>query len=98
MPVKRRALVQPTEAVGDETSLATTSSALTSQQEPATAPRSFRELVPEQAQFPLVVAASFAMASLGYSVLGELTGAELATVSRSQDTWGEIAVLAGWRV
>ncbi|KLP08039.1 uncharacterized protein LW94_3973 [Fusarium fujikuroi] len=38
------------------------------------------------------------MASLGYSLLGELTNGELAALSRSQDTWAEVSLLAGWRV
>lgn len=49
-------------------------------------------------QFPFAATLSFAMASLGYSLLGELTKGELASVSRSQDTWGEVGVLAGWRL
>ena len=57
-----------------------------------------RPKLPVWAQFPLATTLSFAMASLGYSLLGEFTKGELASVSRSQDTWGEVAVLAGWRV
>ncbi|KAF4991939.1 hypothetical protein FGRMN_7493 [Fusarium graminum] len=80
---------------GDETALATTSSSPKEVQQP---PRTFREMVPKQAQFPLAIATSFAMASLGYSLLGELTGGELAALSRSQDTWPEVLLLAGWRM
>lgn len=54
--------------------------------------------LPVAAQFPLVATLSFAMASLGYSLLGEVSKGELASVSRSQDTWSEVAVLAGWRL
>lgn len=57
-----------------------------------------RPKLPPAAQFPLAAALSFAMASLGYSLLGEMTKGELAAVSRSQDTWGEVAILAGWRL
>ncbi|KAF5669649.1 hypothetical protein FHETE_4889 [Fusarium heterosporum] len=80
---------------GDETALVTTSSSPKEVQQP---PRTFREMVPKQAQFPLAIATSFAMASLGYSLLGELTGGELAALSRSQDTWPEVLLLAGWRM
>ncbi|KAM0346452.1 hypothetical protein ACHAPU_005517 [Fusarium lateritium] len=79
----------------DEAVLATTSSSPKEVQQP---PRTFREMVPKQAQFPLAIATSFAMASLGYSLLGELTGGELAALSRSQDTWPEVLLLAGWRM
>lgn len=48
--------------------------------------------------FPLAVALSFALASLGYSLVGELSKGELASVSRSQETWEEVGVLAGWRL
>ncbi|KJZ71784.1 hypothetical protein HIM_08804 [Hirsutella minnesotensis 3608] len=48
--------------------------------------------------FPIVAALSFCMASLGYSLVGELSKGQLAALSRSQDTWGEVAVLAGWRL
>ncbi|KAM0562143.1 hypothetical protein ACHAPJ_002587 [Fusarium lateritium] len=82
-------------AASDETALTTTSSSPKQVQRP---PRSFRELIPLQAQFPLAIATSFVLASLGYSLLGELTGGELAAISRSQDTWGEVSLLAGWRM
>ncbi|KAK5990017.1 hypothetical protein PT974_08280 [Cladobotryum mycophilum] len=54
--------------------------------------------IPTVVQFPLVAVISFATASLGYSVLGELTKGELATVSRTQETWEEVALLATWRI
>lgn len=61
-------------------------------------PAKRRSKLPVVVQFPLVVTLSFVMASLGYSLLSEVTKGELAGVSRSQDTWGELALLAGWRV
>ncbi|KAK2679916.1 hypothetical protein RAB80_005097 [Fusarium oxysporum f. sp. vasinfectum] len=79
----------------DDTALTTIPSSPREVQQP---PRTFRDVVPRQAQFPLAVATSFAMASLGYSLLGELTNGELAALSRSQDTWAEVSLLAGWRV
>ncbi|KAF4438462.1 hypothetical protein F53441_12785 [Fusarium austroafricanum] len=79
----------------DDTALTTIPSSPKEVQRP---PRSFREIVPRQAQFPLAVATSFVMASLGYSLLAELTNRELARYSRSQDTWQEVLLLAGWRV
>lgn len=57
-----------------------------------------RAKIPAAAQFPLAATLSFAMASLGYSLLGEVSKGELASVSRSQDTWVEVGVLAGWRM
>ncbi|KOS19441.1 hypothetical protein ESCO_000215 [Escovopsis weberi] len=54
--------------------------------------------VPSGAGLPLAVAMSFAAASLGYSVLRELTHGELAAVSRTRGKWDEIALLAAWRV
>ena len=57
-----------------------------------------RPKLPAWAQFPLAATLSFAMASLGYSLLGEVTKGELARVSRSQDTWVEVGILAGWRL
>lgn len=54
--------------------------------------------VPVVVKFPLAVILSFAMSTTGYSLLGEVTKGELASVSRSQDTWGEVGLLAGWRV
>ncbi|KAF5614001.1 uncharacterized protein FSUBG_613 [Fusarium subglutinans] len=79
----------------DDTALTTIPSSPKEVQQP---PRTFRDAVPRQAQFPIAVATSFAMASLGYSLLGELTNGELAALSRSQDTWAEVSLLAGWRV
>ncbi|KAI6783871.1 uncharacterized protein J7T54_001747 [Emericellopsis cladophorae] len=57
-----------------------------------------RPKLPAYAQFPLAATLSFALASTGYSLLGEYTKGELASVSRSQDTWGEVGILAGWRL
>lgn len=57
-----------------------------------------RSALPPVLRFPLAATLSFAVASLGYSFLGEVTKGELATVSRSQDTWAEVGVLAGWRL
>lgn len=63
---------------------------------PSKAARSAR--IPSLVVFPLVAGISFITASLGYSVVAELTNGELATVSRSQETPEEIYILAGWRV
>ncbi|KAI5465554.1 hypothetical protein BGZ63DRAFT_107838 [Mariannaea sp. PMI_226] len=57
-----------------------------------------RSALPVMVQFPLVTVLSFVMASLGYSFLAEVTKGDLATVSRTQESWEEVAVLAGWRV
>lgn len=57
-----------------------------------------RSKLPAAVQFPIAAAMSFAMAGLGYSVVGGLSKGELASVTRSQDTWEEVATLAGWRM
>ena len=57
-----------------------------------------RSALPPALRFPLAATLSFAVASLGYSLLGEVTKGELASVSRSQDTWVEVGVLSGWRL
>ncbi|PHH83045.1 hypothetical protein CDD82_3847 [Ophiocordyceps australis] len=49
-------------------------------------------------KFPGLAVLSFAIASMGYSFVGEYSNGALATVSRSQETWSEVAVLAGWRL
>ncbi|KAL7950412.1 hypothetical protein V8C42DRAFT_306419 [Trichoderma barbatum] len=54
--------------------------------------------IPTLLQFPLVAGISFITASLGYSVVAELTKGELAGVSRSQETREEIGILVGWRI
>jgi hypothetical protein len=57
-----------------------------------------RSALPPLLRFPLAATLSFVVASLGYSLLGEVTKGELAAVSKSQDTWEEVAILAGWRL
>ncbi|EQL02712.1 hypothetical protein OCS_01566 [Ophiocordyceps sinensis CO18] len=64
----------------------------------AGATRPCRGGLPAIVKFPIAATLSFCMASLGYSLVGELSKGELAAVSRSQDTWGEVAILAGWRI
>ena len=54
--------------------------------------------LPSALQLPLAVTLSFAMASIGYNLLGEFSKGDLAAVSRSQDTWAEVGILAGWRL
>ena len=49
-------------------------------------------------QFPLVVVLSFATWAFGYAVLGQFSKGDLAVVTRTQDTWSEVAILVGWRV
>lgn len=67
-------------------------------EEPATTPPIRRSVLPVVLQFPLVTMLSFVAASLGYSLLAEVTKGELGRVSRSQDTWQEIALMSSWRV
>ncbi|UNI14101.1 hypothetical protein JDV02_000771 [Purpureocillium takamizusanense] len=54
--------------------------------------------LPVLVQFPIAAALSFALASLGYSIVGEVSKGELVSVFRAQDTWGHLAILAGWRI
>ncbi|RCI14961.1 hypothetical protein L249_6440 [Ophiocordyceps polyrhachis-furcata BCC 54312] len=49
-------------------------------------------------RFPVVVALSFCMASMGYSFVGEWSRGQLAALSRSQTSWAELVTLATWRV
>ncbi|OHE94652.1 hypothetical protein CORC01_10053 [Colletotrichum orchidophilum] len=61
-------------------------------------PRKQRSHLPTAVQFPLVTVLSFSISSLCYSFLSEWSRGELAGISKSLDTWGEVATLAGWRV
>ncbi|GJN77294.1 hypothetical protein PLIIFM63780_000784 [Purpureocillium lilacinum] len=54
--------------------------------------------LPVALQFPIAAALSFALASLGYSIVGEVSKGELVSVIHAQDTWGQVAILAGWRI
>lgn len=49
-------------------------------------------------QFPQVVALSLALSSLGYSLLGRAMPGELTEAWKSLDTWGDVAIVTGWRV
>lgn len=57
-----------------------------------------RSKLPTPLQFPLVTILSLSVSSLCYSFLNERSGGELARVGKSLDTWGEVCVLAGWRM
>ncbi|GKT80927.1 hypothetical protein ColTof4_13350 [Colletotrichum tofieldiae] len=61
-------------------------------------PRRQRSHLPTALQFPLVTVLSFSISSLCYSFLSEWSRGELAGISKSLDTWGEVATLAGWRI
>ncbi|KXH39723.1 hypothetical protein CSIM01_07743 [Colletotrichum simmondsii] len=61
-------------------------------------PRKQRSHLPKALQFPLVTVLSFSISSLCYSFLSEWSRGELAGISKSLDTWGEVATLAGWRI
>lgn len=106
MPTRRSAAAAKAEAasssisaVADTAADAANELALETKEEVrAAAHATKRPKLPVWAQFPLAATLSFAMASLGYSLLGEVTKGELAGVSRSQDSWTEVAVLAGWRL
>ncbi|KAJ9155086.1 glycogen debranching enzyme protein [Pleurostoma richardsiae] len=57
-----------------------------------------RPHLPKPLQFPLVAILSLSISSLGYSILNEYTEGELANISRTLDSWPEIALLALWRL
>ncbi|KAJ2906840.1 hypothetical protein MKZ38_010338 [Zalerion maritima] len=56
--------------------------------------------VPPVLHFPLVAVGSLCIMSMGYSVVREYTGsaAEYVSVTRPLATWGEVALLASWRI
>ncbi|OAA38904.1 hypothetical protein NOR_06557 [Metarhizium rileyi] len=54
--------------------------------------------LPLVVQFPLTVALSFALSTLGRMVISQVSQGELESLTRSQDTWEEVALLAGWRI
>ncbi|KAF7543991.1 hypothetical protein G7Z17_g10310 [Cylindrodendrum hubeiense] len=91
MPIQRRGPTNPADA-GDEVPAPSPAESSPSVPSPTRS-----SALPVAVQFPLAAVLSFSMASLGYSLLGEVTKGELAAVSRSQDTWEEVGLLAGWR-
>ncbi|KAK8021471.1 hypothetical protein PG990_006609 [Apiospora arundinis] len=54
--------------------------------------------LPGPLQFPLVVILSLAFSSVGYSLVYPWTKGVLADHARVLDSWGEVALLTGWRV
>lgn len=66
---------------------------------PPSRPTRHASRLPAPIQFPLVVVLSFAISSLGYSILDGWSGGGLAGASsRSLDAWSDVALLAGWRM
>lgn len=49
-------------------------------------------------QFPQMVALSLALSSLGYSLLGRVAPGELTETWKALDTWGDVALVTGWRM
>lgn len=49
-------------------------------------------------QFPQVVALSLALSSLGYSLMGRAMPGELPETWKTLDTWGDVAIVTGWRM
>ena len=66
----------------------------------ALAPASHRHSskLPAPLRFPLATVITFALGTVGYGLLDEVSKGDLAALSRSQDAWEEAALLAGWRV
>jgi hypothetical protein len=54
--------------------------------------------IPPLLRFPLVIVLSLTLSSLLYSFTSDYTAAELARVSKSLDSWGQVAALLGWRM
>lgn len=54
--------------------------------------------LPCAVQFPLTVALSFALSTLGSVVMAGVSKGELESLTRSQNSREEMAVLAGWRM
>jgi hypothetical protein len=54
--------------------------------------------MPAPFHFPLVVILSVSLSSLSYLLPHEWAKGGLATITRSPYNWGEVAVLAGWRM
>ncbi|KAK8140312.1 hypothetical protein PG984_000378 [Apiospora sp. TS-2023a] len=54
--------------------------------------------LPKPLQFPLVVILSLAFSSVGYSLVYPWTKGVLAEHARVLDSWGEVALLTGWRI
>lgn len=100
MPTSRRAAKAEAEAEASDSTSVVVSAPVSEDAGGlvALAPQAVASKLPPAAQFPLAVTLSFAMASIGYSLLGEVSKGDLAAVSRSQDTWGEIAILTSWRL
>ena len=103
MPTSRRAAAKAEAEASDSSVVAAPVSEAAS--EIAVAAKSIVETsaapaskLPPGVQFPLAVTLSFALASIGYNLLGEVSKGDLAAVSRSQDTWGEVGILTGWRL
>ncbi|GAB0131803.1 hypothetical protein EsDP_00000262 [Epichloe bromicola] len=54
--------------------------------------------LPCAAHFPLTVALSFALSTLGSVVMSQVSLGELQSLTRSPDTWSEVALLTSWRI
>ena len=53
---------------------------------------------PVALQFPQIVALSLALSSLGYSLLGRAIPGDLTETWKSLETWGDVALVTGWRM
>ncbi|EFY98880.1 hypothetical protein MAA_06019 [Metarhizium robertsii ARSEF 23] len=54
--------------------------------------------LPFAMQFPLILALNFALSSLGRMIISQVSNGELELLTRTQDTRGEVALVAGWRM
>lgn len=54
--------------------------------------------LPRLLAFPLTVALSLALSTLGGLIIPQVSRSQLDSLTRTPDTWGEAAILAGWRI
>ncbi|KAG6007780.1 hypothetical protein E4U21_005498 [Claviceps maximensis] len=54
--------------------------------------------LPGAAQFPLTLALSFALSTLGSVVMSQVSQRTLQSLTRSSETWNEVAILTSWRI
>ena len=75
-----------------------TDPATTSAMDPTEAPLPAPSRLPGWVRLPLVVVSSLTISAFAYSALADLTGLELAAVSRDLTSEWEVAAVVGWKV
>ncbi|KAK2601751.1 hypothetical protein QQS21_004739 [Conoideocrella luteorostrata] len=54
--------------------------------------------LPYALQFPLTVALSMALSTLGSVIMSQVSKGELDSLTRSPETWNGVAIVAGWKI